>query len=35
MRARFHKSCGDYLDRMNSIGKQSGMELINPSVISV
>jgi hypothetical protein len=32
---RFHTLCGDYLDTMNSVGKQSGMELINPSVIFV
>ena len=35
MRTRFHKPCGDYLDRMNSIGKKSRVALINPCVISV
>ena len=30
---RFHKLCGDCLDRMNSVGKESGAELINSSVI--
>ena len=32
---RFHKLCGDCLDRMNSVGKESGAELINSSEIFV
>jgi hypothetical protein len=35
MRMLFHTPCGDCLDRMNFLGKQSGVELINPSVINV